>query len=80
MDRGPGGEVEIRRFNETNVLIEQEAPSVEVYVVGATFDDYALMIQRVQALESEVASLKQKVAAGASKRSTPTKARGKRMR
>lgn len=58
-DRPNGEGVEIRHFSQNNILIEQEAPSVEVYVLNATLQDYALLKQRVVKLEAEIESLKE---------------------
>jgi hypothetical protein len=80
MDRDSGGLVEVRRFNETNILIEQRTPSIEVYVFGATLDEYSHMKTRVETLEVEVAALKQKLAASTSTQAPPTRARSKRKR
>ena len=77
MGRGPVDFVEVRRSNETNILIEQQTPSAEVYVFGAALSEYTLMKQRVEALEIEVASLKQKLAARPGKRTPPPKAKSK---
>jgi hypothetical protein len=75
--RGPVDFVEVRRFNETNILIDQQTPSVEVYVFGAAVNEYPLMKQRVEALEIEVASLKQKLADRPGKRTPSPKAESK---
>lgn len=80
MDRGSSGLMQVRRFNQTSVLVEQQAPSVEVYLPGATLNHYDLMKQRVGALEIEVARLKQKLVPGASKGTARSRAKsnGKR--
>lgn len=57
-DRPNSEGVEIRQFNQNNVLVEQQALSIEVYVLNATLQDYALLKQKVVKLESEIESLK----------------------
>ena len=56
----PSGGVEIRRFDQRNVLIEEQTPSVEAYVLNITLQDYALSRQKVQQLEAEIDNLKKK--------------------
>ncbi len=56
----PNSGVEIRRFDQGNVLIEQQTPSVEVYVLNITLQDHALLRQKVQQLEAEIDNLKKK--------------------
>ncbi|MGO9127424.1 MAG: hypothetical protein ACLP6G_21355 [Terriglobales bacterium] len=53
-----GDSVEIRQLGQNNVLIEQRTPSVEVYVLNATLQDYGLLKQQVVKLEAEIESLK----------------------
>jgi len=80
MNRGNEGAVEIRRFNQTNILIEQQAPSVEVYVLGATLQEHALLKQRVQVLETELANLKQQVISKRNKRALPSRSKNSKRR
>jgi hypothetical protein len=55
--------IEVRRFDQKEVLIEQRAPSVEVYVLSTTLQDYALMKQRVDQLEEQIESLQKRLPA-----------------
>lgn len=80
MNRGNECAVEIRRFNQTNILIEQHTPSVEVYVLGATLQEHALLKQRVQDLETELASLKQQVISKGNKRALPSRSKNSKRR
>lgn len=61
INRGNEGAVEIRRFNQTNVLIEQQTSSVEGYVLGAILQEHTCLEQRMQNLETELANLKKQV-------------------
>jgi len=55
--------IEVRRFDQKEVLIEQRAPSVEVYVLSTTLQDYALMKQKVDRLEEQIESLQKRLPA-----------------
>jgi hypothetical protein len=70
------GGVEIRRFGHNNSLIEERSPSVEVYIVNMTLQDYSALKQKVVELEAEVESLKKTMPPNRKKRSRkvqPTK-------
>lgn len=54
---GRGG-VEIRRFDQNNILIEEHSPAVEVYVLNLTLQDHSWLKQKVVELEAEVQRLK----------------------
>lgn len=56
----PTGSIEIRRFDQRNILIEEHAPSVEVYVLNITLQEHELLKQKVQQLEAEIDNLKRK--------------------
>jgi hypothetical protein len=56
----PDDGVEIRRFNQRKVLVEDKTPSVEVYVLNTAFHDHALLKNKVEELEAEVNKLKKK--------------------
>jgi hypothetical protein len=60
----PDGEgIEVRRFDQNEVLIEQQAPSVEVYVLNITLQDYALLKQKVDQLEAQIENLQKRLPA-----------------
>lgn len=50
--------VEIRSFDKNNHLVEQRAPSVEVYVLNIVLQDHALLKQQVDRLEAQIGQLK----------------------
>jgi hypothetical protein len=80
MTRGNEGAVEIRRLNQSNTLVEQQTSRVEVYVLGATLQELALLKQRVQDLETELANLKQQVISRGKKRASPSKGKNSKRR
>lgn len=51
--------VEIRSFDKNNHLVEQQAPSVEVYVLNIILQDHALLKQKVDRLETQIAQMKE---------------------
>lgn len=62
-DRPDGEGIEVRRFDQNEVLIEQQAPSVEVYVLNVTLQDYALLKQKVDQLEAQIENLQKRLPA-----------------
>lgn len=56
----PNSGVEVRRFDQSNVLIEEQTPSVEVFILNIIQQDNALLRQKVQQLEAEIDKIKQK--------------------
>jgi hypothetical protein len=50
--------IEVRRIDLSGNLIEQQLPSVEVYVFNTAFRDYSLLVQKINQLEDEVKNLK----------------------
>ena len=56
----PDNGIEIRRFNQGKILIEEKTPSVEVYVFNTAFQDHALLKSKVRELEAEINKLKMK--------------------
>lgn len=50
--------IEVRRVDQGGSLIEQQIPSIEVYVLNTALRDYSVLTQRVSQLEVEVRSLK----------------------
>lgn len=78
-DMPDGGGVEIRQINQSNVLIEQRAPSVEVYVLNVALRDQAGLRQKVERLEGEISELRrgQSLTVKKPKAKTRPKAQGK---
>ena len=79
LDRPSGEGVEIRRF-EKDVLVEQRAPSIEVYVLNTTLQDYALLKQKVDQMETEVENLKRQRPTNDKKRPARSKRKGSKKR
>ncbi len=75
-DRPDGDAIEVRRFDRNDVLIEQQSPSVEVYVLNATLQDYAILRQEVDQLKAQIEGLQKQLSAG-NKKGT-VRSRGKR--
>jgi hypothetical protein len=50
--------MEIRHFDQNNVLIEEHTSTAEVYILNMTLQDYTALKQRVTKLEEEVERLK----------------------
>jgi hypothetical protein len=55
--------IEVRRFDHNDVLIEQQSPSVEIYVLSAALQDYALLRQEVDQLKAQIESLQKQLSA-----------------
>ena len=56
----PNGGVEVRRFDQHNVLIEEQTSGVEVYLLSITLHEHELLKQKVHQLEVEIDNLKKK--------------------
>ena len=63
LDHPDGEGIEVRRLDQNEVLIEQRVPSIEVYVLNATLQDYALMKQKVDQLEAQIENLQKRLPA-----------------
>ena len=50
--------IEVRRIGPDGNLIEQQLPSIEVYLLNTALRDHSLLTQRVNQLEDEVKRLK----------------------
>ncbi|MFA5191358.1 MAG: hypothetical protein WC740_11565 [Verrucomicrobiia bacterium] len=75
-DHSGHADVEIRRFDQNNTLIEEHAPTVEAYVLNMTLQDHSALKQKVSKLETEVERLKKALPArrkSRSRKSKPTK-------
>jgi hypothetical protein len=72
MARASGASVEIRQFDQTNVLIEQRAPSVEVYVLGVALKEHASLKRRIEELETELGDVKKRLLPNSTRRSRPS--------
>lgn len=53
--------VEIRFFDKNNHVVEQQTPSVEVYVLNIVLKDHGLLKKKVDRLEAQIAQLKKHV-------------------
>lgn len=60
-DRPDAEGIEVRRIDVNGSLIEQQLPSVEVYVLNAAIRDYSRLTKRVNQLEDQVRGLKVQV-------------------
>ncbi len=49
--------IEVRRFDQNELLVEQRVPSVEVYVLNTMLQDYALLKQKVGRLEAQIENI-----------------------
>ena len=52
------GSVEIRRMNQDGILVEEQAPSIEIYVLNVTLQEQSELKKRIADLEREVDMLK----------------------
>jgi hypothetical protein len=77
-DRPDFDAIEVRRFDHNDVLIEQHSPSVEVYVLNTTLQDYARLRQEVDQLKAQIESLQKQLPA--SNKKGTVRPRGKRNR
>ncbi len=59
--------IEVRRLDQNEVLIEQRVPSVEIYILNTTLQDYALVKQKVDQLEAQIENLQERLPANHSK-------------
>lgn len=50
--------IEIRRFDQNNILIEEHASSIEVYIRNLTLQDHSALKLKVAELEAEIDNLK----------------------
>lgn len=62
-ERPDGDAIEVRRFDQSDALIEQHSPSIEVYVLNATLHDYALLRQEVDQMRAQIESLQKQLSA-----------------
>lgn len=61
LDSTRSEDVEIRRFDQNNTLLEDHAPSVEVYTLNVFLHDNIFLTRKVHDLEEQVARLKKTV-------------------
>lgn len=54
-------ELEVRRINEKNAIIEQPIQSIEVFLLNAGLEENAVLHNRVRLLEKEIAALKKAI-------------------
>jgi hypothetical protein len=77
-DPSDGEGIEVRRLDQNKVLIEQRVPSVEVYVLNTTLQDYALMKRKVDQLEARIESLQKRLPANNKKGTVQRRKRSKK--